>query len=549
MSKDERSEYSVNVDTWDLEDYYAIREEIDALPAATKALLGITDTAREEMADMFGVLKKAVPRLRESEEIQDRFRINRAVNEQAMELQETAEARRYTKGDPVAAAMMLVKIEPRLEEIFDREKIRQQQADKLQELRDELREKLQELIQQLANQPQPQPGDEEGEEEGEGAGAGEGEGEEEGDQEGQGSGSGQGQGEGQGQGQGEGEGNPLQDEIEALQQAIAAAERALEEGLKQDSASIKAGLSRALQSAIGDAKLDRTMAQMCGMEPGQLTKLPAKERLELARKFREHSDLAEIAEYWGPLINLAFSERSRIVDGVPHEVYDVTLGSDLTRLLPSELIRLDDPDMEWGFYRDFAEKRLLNYRVRGRETVGKGGIVFCEDGSYSMWGPNERMGKAIMGTTLDIAKREGRAFHLLHFGGPGEYQILSFEKPEDFTVDRIIEAFEIFFGGGTCFKTPFTEAQRILQEEFEATGKLQCDVVFLTDGLAPLSEEFITNYHEIEDRMQGQTFGINLGPETAEEPLKTICRGKVYRLDDFTNGGREIKHIYRGMAA
>lgn len=540
MTKDERSENTVRADKWDEEDYYKIRKEVAQLPAATEALQEITPTARPEIEDVFYLMKKAAPDLLDPDKV--RHPVNRAVNEQLEDLDDFKELRRFTKGDLVASAMATVKIEPELEILFDREKVRQKEADKLQELRDELQEKLNELAQQIADELAQQGGNE-GDEEGEGAGQGEGEGEE-----GEGEGQGQGSGQGQGDGQGQGSGGSLQNEIDALKAAIEAAERALKEGLAKDGPSMAAALAKGLGQVLGEARNEQSVSRSFGLSRGQLQRLPAKERLKLAAKMN-NPRLREIAEMFGFLRNLSMDARERTVDDIPHTVVGVTLGDDLSRLLSSEYVRMSDDDQEWGWMMDYAEKRLAQFQMEGIERVGKGGIVVLEDGSGSMGGARERSAKAFMLVMADIAKAENRTFHLVHFGGPGEFKTLSFTKPSDFTVDNIIEAAEIYFGGGTDFVTPLDEGMRILKEEFARDGKVESDLILVTDGYCSLTPEWMKKFHEDLEEIDGMAWAVNVSSsgETRSEPVNTLTHGKVMSMNDLKeNKGRELSELLKG---
>jgi hypothetical protein len=105
----------------------------------------------------------------------------------------------------------------------------------------------------------------------------------------------------------------------------------------------------------------------------------------------------------------------------------------------------------------------------------------------------------------------------------------------------------VFFAGGTCFYTPLRKAIDILRKEHEETGKVNSDVVFLTDGYASLSDDFLEEYLETMREIEGATWGINLGWDVKSEPVNTFCEGKVFSLDDLTNKGKEILPIFSGL--
>jgi uncharacterized protein with von Willebrand factor type A (vWA) domain/DNA-binding transcriptional MerR regulator len=542
---DNRSAEVVDYDRWDRRTFDYIRAEIDALPAATENLLEITKTARPQMADVFNAFHKVEPELLGPSEVRDDHQVNLNVTQEMMDLPEYTELRRFTRGDKVAAAMAAVKIEPELEILHDRQKKLQEQFEELQKLRDKLREKLQEQLQNnppKVKQPGEQPEGDGPEEEGDQPG-----GEPGGDQPGE-TPSGPGTDPGSGQGQGEGQGpQSVQDEIDALKAMIEALENGLEIEVTQTQGSTRAALQDALSQAVDDARDEQTAARAFGQDPGKLTRLPAKDRLELAKKLNNQR-MRDIAERFGALWNVAMSPRQRKVPQIPHEIMGVTMGSDLEHILMEQLALLDDEDMQWPFLADYADGRLLQMKLRGTESVGRGGIILCEDGSGSMHGHREMWAKAVMLVLLNIAKRDNREFHLLHFGSRSELYEMSFTRPEDFTTDRIISAAEIFCGGGTDFQRPLARSLEILKEENARTGRVSSDIVFVTDGECSVNSDWQAQWTRDMQAIDGAVWGIIIDGHPQSEPLYTLCDGYVTTVNDLgPKSGKDVKDIFKGV--
>jgi uncharacterized protein with von Willebrand factor type A (vWA) domain len=521
--EDDRTEQTVRMDKWDLADYASVREEIAQVVSATDALKEITPTARAEMRDVYAAFSKAYSEFEAERNIRHDHLVDLAVNKALKDLPEYQELRRYTRGDMVGSAMAAVRLEPTLETLFDREKQKQEQADRLQELYNELLQKLSQLS-QMQIKGKPKDGEDQGQGEGDDPADGEGSGPE-------------------GGGQSE---QDLEAEIEALQDLIDNLEKALKEGLAQDGDSIRAALQGPLRDAADEARNESMQAQAWGLEPGQLQRLPADERLKLAARL-DQPRLRKIAELWGPLHNIQIAVQTRRVPDIPHEVTGVTMGRDLERLLPSEIVKLRDPRQKRQFYVDYAEGKLSQYKVFGTERVGKGGIVFCEDGSGSMSGNREMMAKAFMLCLLNIAKVQRREFHLLHFGSPGQLKHLPFKSPAEYTMDNVVDAAELFFGGGTDFQTPLKKALEILKEEHARTGRVQSDIVFMTDGQAGLTDTFIEQFHRDLDAIQGKIYGIIIDGPRNSKPLWDVCREHVVTVHDVLNGGKDLKSIFKAL--
>lgn len=482
--KDKRSSHTVDTDRWDRSDYARVRREIVQVGAAIESLAEITPTASPEIFDTFMLFMKSRPEFLDEKRIRDDHRIDLAVNIQAEELPEMRDLRRFTRGDLVGAAMATVGIEGDLKTLFDREKFRQRQAEELQKLRDELMEKMM-------------------------AGASQG-------------------------------------DLDSLRQAIADAEAALGAGLGEDQASMAAQLARALGDATDEARAEQEAARAFGVEPGRLVRMPAKERLELA-KLLNSKRLRQIAQLFGPLRNLAFAARQRTIPTLPHEMTGVTIGRDLERLLPSELLKMCDPDQEDQFFVDLCEGRLQCYKMQGKEKVGKGGIVALLDSSGSMSGKKEMYSKAIMLVLMNIAKKEGRTFHVICFGSPGVSQTFSFVRPADFTLERILEVTEFFLNSGTDFATPFRAGLDILKAEFARTGKVESDILCLSDGECSVTDKWLEEFHADLEAIKGTAWGILVGTDGySPKVLQKICNGLVCSVADLANS-KDIKSIFGGI--
>ena len=67
----------------------------------------------------------------------------------------------------------------------------------------------------------------------------------------------------------------------------------------------------------------------------------------------------------------------------------INSGADLRRVLTSELCKISDPELEDLFYLGFAEQRLLQCHLQGRDPSGRGPILIVIDSSGYMF---ERLG-------------------------------------------------------------------------------------------------------------------------------------------------------------
>jgi hypothetical protein len=105
----------------------------------------------------------------------------------------------------------------------------------------------------------------------------------------------------------------------------------------------------------------------------------------------------------------------------PDEITSITAGTNIERLLPSEIALLADPDLEDLFYLKFAEHNLMQYDLIGHEPEGQGPIIIAIDESGSMMTDyggmtGEVWSKAVMLALLSIARLQKRDLAVLHPG-------------------------------------------------------------------------------------------------------------------------------------
>jgi uncharacterized protein with von Willebrand factor type A (vWA) domain len=235
----------------------------------------------------------------------------------------------------------------------------------------------------------------------------------------------------------------------------------------------------------------RAMAQLLpgvgwGVATGHLQRALLKNLEPYAKLVTALPELRALAERLGRLE--ASSRRESRKEGGSEEVTGVRLGGDVSRALPAELALLGDPVTEDLFYQRYAEGRLLSLELQGSGLDGvstparRGPVICAVDTSGSMRGPPGVLAKAVV---LAVARRllpEGRAVHVLLFGGAGEQKELRLRRGHG-GLEDLLELVAWEFGGGTDFDTPLLRACELLTER----GLEGADVLVVTDGLARAS--------------------------------------------------------------
>lgn len=150
----------------------------------------------------------------------------------------------------------------------------------------------------------------------------------------------------------------------------------------------------AIQKGADDAKQVQGFMNTFGSEPGQVCQLPMKEKISMAEKVLKNKSLHKLAEMAGRFQRLALHYQSSKVKHGADEIVDTELGNNLNRIVPSELIYLDDPDLESLFYLKYSQRNLLQFKMEGKDKKAKGPIIICIDNSGSMQRSREQIGRA-----------------------------------------------------------------------------------------------------------------------------------------------------------
>jgi uncharacterized protein with von Willebrand factor type A (vWA) domain len=251
-----------------------------------------------------------------------------------------------------------------------------------------------------------------------------------------------------------------------------------------------------------------------------------------------------------------------LLPGVATEIEGVRRAGDIQRLLASELVqwRRTLPQaparmriLRRLFAARLAEQSLLSFehheRVREwirveelqmpdqappepQPELKAGPIIICLDTSASMAGGPERVTKAIALEVMRTAAREGRACHLLAFGGPGELRDTTIPMNEEGLL-RLAEFVAQGFHGGTDIVEPIEAAlNRICQAEWR-----QADLLIASDGefgVTPATHQRLTRAKtELGLRVQGVLIGDR---ETIG--LREVCN-HVFWVRDWRRYGGE----------
>lgn len=313
------------------------------------------------------------------------------------------------------------------------------------------------------------------------------------------------------------------------------------ESLGDELGPMRTDLREALRDATDEMEQMAGMSSMWGIDPGELRRMPAAERIALAKRIRDNPNLAKLAQLIGAFQSFAFAMQHRKTNQLQTDIYDLTVGNDLSHVVASEFALLKNRATKREFLRRYAERGLIQYRLHGREKVGKGGIVCAVDSSGSMSGERDVFAKAVALTLLRIAQAQNRSFHGILFGSRSEVAEFTLT---DAGPEQVLDFASFFYGGGTDFESPLRCAMDYLAEEYEREGNLQSDIVFITDGYCGVSDQFMAQLDEFKQRLGCRIFGVAIGVDEDSEPLRTIADGRVWPIYKL-NSPEDLKDIFR----
>ncbi|MBP8536532.1 VWA domain-containing protein [Streptomyces sp. MK37H] len=466
------------------------------------------DHATDLLTDVFLAAYKVRPRLRERAEMTPSRLVNHQVVSSLVESPEFAELRRETAGDPYAAAMAVLAQAAAVRGMLERSREareRAERANRAQQDADGAAAAVDEALQRAADEagrdgtvPSPAA-------------------------------------------------DAVRRAIDAAEASDAAARRAAQHAT-QALAAAAPGIRAAARNAAGKAaeavREEAAVMRAWGVAPGRLERMPFDERARLAERLRT-GRLARWAELIGRFRQMADGERARKMENATGELVGVTLGNDLSRVIPSELAGLGLPELRAVFAARYAAGELMLYDAQGEQTTGQGAIIACVDTSHSMYaaGPGgvtrEAWSKACALALLDQARHAGRDFVGILFSAADKLQVFRFpaDAPRPAGIDRILDFAETFLGGGTSYQAPLTAAAGLLEEEFNDAARTRGDIVMITDDECGVTEEWMRGWKDAKHRLGFRVFGVAIGAPRAAETgsvLEALC-DNLRSIEDLTD--------------
>ncbi|MFC8005278.1 vWA domain-containing protein [Streptomyces olivaceus] len=459
--------------------------------------------AADLLADVFLAAYRVGPRLREHAEMDPSRLVNHRILGALLESPRFAELHRETAGDPYAAAMAVLAQSGALRRMLDDSRQAQEHGERAKEAGQRAEEAAAAVSEAL----------------------------------------------GRAADAGEEDGTVPDAAAEAVRRAADRAKTAAEQAAREARHALAAplpGIAAAARSAVAQsaaaARQEAALMRAWGVGPGELERMPFGERARLAERLRA-GRLARWAELIGRFRQMAAGERARKVENATGELIGVTLGDDLSRVVPSELAGLGLPALRAVFAARYAAGELMLYDSQGEQTTGRGAVIACVDTSHSMYeaGPGgitrEAWSKACALALLDQARDAGRDFVGILFSAADKLRVFRFPAGLPAPPGRVLDFAESFLGGGTSYQRPLTAASELLEEEFNDAGRARGDIVMLTDDDCGVTEEWMRGWNEAKRRLGFRVFGVAIGAPrvaAAGSVLEALC-DNLRSVEDLTD--------------
>jgi uncharacterized protein with von Willebrand factor type A (vWA) domain len=257
--------------------------------------------------------------------------------------------------------------------------------------------------------------------------------------------------------------------------------------------------------------------------------------IELGRRLARNPKLRKLAALVGRMRAQAMALRRRSLERPSDEVHAIHLSGDLDRLLPPELLALRHPILRRDFARRLVEGRLQAYKLRGVDEHGRGPMIVCLDGSASMAGEKELWAKAVALTLLEIARRQRRLFRFICFSSKDvPLWTLDLNPREHHTVraDRALDVAEYFPGGGTDFEAPLDAAVDGLSQARYRRG----DVVLITDGECQVAPEWRERFLRTKQRLDFTLYAVLIDVGSSSLDALEGLADRVTRVSQLDEG-------------
>lgn len=249
---------------------------------------------------------------------------------------------------------------------------------------------------------------------------------------------------------------------------------------------------------------------------------------------KDYPEVLEVAKVLGRIADDEGNEKVPLGGGnmmsvdhsAPSDIEGVTVGNDLSSMLPTEMAQMVDEDLNGMFVYKFATRNLQNFRYKSQimnpshklqmhKARQKGPMVICLDTSGSMAGVPERISHSLIVKLLQLALRQDRDFLLIAFS----YMAKAFEVRKNRA--RLLDFFRKPANGDTDVSDMLNMCIGTLMSKPEF---MSADVCLVSDYKMPVAGDSLMK-RILDLRESGTRFyGLQIGESSFKEWPKYFDR-------------------------
>jgi uncharacterized protein with von Willebrand factor type A (vWA) domain len=299
-----------------------------------------------------------------------------------------------------------------------------------------------------------------------------------------------------------------------------------------------ASASHAARLATEGVQELESVTQAMGMGPGEPGSSDVNAIAATFKAARSNKALMRICALAGKFRQLAQGlHKARSKTGF-EEVTGLESGGDISRLIPSELMKIGIPDLELDLLRRLVERQCLCREFESTEKVGMGPIVVVQDESGSMCGSRNESAKAIALTLAWIARKQNRWCGLVAYSGDSGHRVLSL-PPERWNQVDLLDWLGSFLGCGSDQDVPVREMPAIFTEIGAPVGKT--DLVYITDAELRISQKKATEYNSWKASVKARLISLVLNTEPGH---LTLISDEVHLINSLDPAEAGVKKVF-----
>ncbi|MDO8507283.1 MAG: hypothetical protein Q7S53_01820 [bacterium] len=333
---------------------------------------------------------------------------------------------------------------------------------------------------------------------------------------------------------------------EAIEKAAADIEKLEEEAAQITSnyaqrEALKEDLEETAEKATGLVE----MLHSFGYSQEELERVSPDRMLRMLDSVYDHRQLKDMMEIIGRFRKLARDLLSKATQKDHFTISGVGFGDDIADMTDYEAISAMHPALQKDFLSRWSDGELEVYVRDDDIPSGKGPMIICDDISGTMKGTRDSYAKGLIMACLEIARKEHRDMHIIYYESSIKKEV-SIRKGK-IRPEELIEALVYFTGGGTNFERPLARTAELVR----SSQMKKADVLFLTDGIAPISDEFAQQFAKERKRLEFKVVSVLIGDdlrgEQKEESVRTLKSVSDYHLDAKDLTTKNAKEVIGSM--